>query len=272
MKILDKAARLEKALLDRLGSRSDIVRHPLELVRAVLDDIEHACEPGGRGVRVFPYTDVTVWVAAPGGHQRATAEAVFAEPPGLEQRVRDRLRQRGCRTANSVRVSLKFADRPAENWIDREYQIEYRRRPEPHGSRTRTARKTERYELSISVLAGSASKQRHTFSADRINIGRLLDVVDRQHRLIRQNQVAFLDGGDDISQSVSRAHAHIHFDPNTGEARLHDDGSTHGTRIVRGGRTIDVPHGSSRGVRLREGDEIQLGQARLRVETRPRSR
>jgi hypothetical protein len=45
---------------------------------------------------------------------------------------------------------------------------------------------------------------------------------------------------------------------------LHDDGSEHGTGIVREGRTVPVPRGA-RGVRLFSGDEIVLGEARVRV-------
>jgi hypothetical protein len=45
---------------------------------------------------------------------------------------------------------------------------------------------------------------------------------------------------------------------------VYDDGSEHGTGIVRHGRTLAVPRGA-RGVRLESGDEIVLGEARLRV-------
>jgi hypothetical protein len=49
-----------------------------------------------------------------------------------------------------------------------------------------------------------------------------------------------------------------------GELRLFDDRSAHGTSIVRNGKTISVPAGS-KGVRLQSGDEVVLGDARLRV-------
>ena len=67
-----------------------------------------------------------------------------------------------------------------------------------------------------------------------------------------------------MNQSVSRRHAHITYDSQSGHYRLHDDGSAHGTSIVRNGRTVTVP-GGSHGVRLRNGDEIVLGEARLKV-------
>jgi hypothetical protein len=62
---------------------------------------------------------------------------------------------------------------------------------------------------------------------------------------------------------VSRQHAHIASD-RPGDVRIYDDGSAHGTSVVRSGRTIPVPPGS-RGVRLRSGDGILIGEARLEV-------
>ena len=264
MKILDKAARLEKALLDRIGRRTDIARHPIELYRAILDDIEDASEPGARGTRIFPYTDVAVSIATSDPHQRATAEAVFAEPPSLEERVRTRLRQSGCKDAERVSVSYQLVDGAGDEWAERDSRIEFRRQPARSQKRPAKPRASEPRELHLVVLAGAAARARYTLSDARINLGRLADVLDRQQRIVRQNHVAFADADDDVSQSVSRTHAHIRFDAATGEARLYDDGSTHGTRVVRDGRTLDVPRGG-RGLTLRDHDELVLGRARIRV-------
>jgi hypothetical protein len=268
MKILDKAAKLEKALLDRLARRTDIVRHPIEIYRAILDEIEDAAEPGARGARVFPYTAVTVTIPTIDAHQRATAEAVFSEPPSLEARIRSRLQSTGCRNVDGVSATVRFVDGAAEAWTGRAYDIEFRRAGPPKAARkTAKAAADESHELHLTVVAGSAAKSRYSFKLPRINLGRLHDVLDRQHRIVRQNQVAFADGDDDVSQSVSRAHAHLSFDVTSGEAVLHDDGSTHGTRVVRAGRTIVVPR-SGRGLKLRDGDDVLLGQARVRLEVR----
>jgi pSer/pThr/pTyr-binding forkhead associated (FHA) protein len=76
--------------------------------------------------------------------------------------------------------------------------------------------------------------------------------------------VAFLERSGDANQTVSRRHAHIAYEPAGRCFRLHDDGSEHGTGVVRLGRTVAVPRGT-RGVRLESGDEIVLGDARVRV-------
>ncbi|HUE85444.1 MAG TPA: FHA domain-containing protein [Vicinamibacterales bacterium] len=271
MKILDKAAKLEKALLTRLSRRTDIRRHPIELYQDILDEIEDASEAGARGARIFPYNAITVSMPTIDAHHRATAEAVFAEAPSLEERVRARLRHGGCAGVDGLAVAVKFVDGTSDQWSGREYHIEYRRRATPRPpSRAVKARTVADRELHVVVIAGTAAKSRYSFTASRINLGRLADVLDRHQHIVRQNQVAFVDD-DGVSQSVSRTHAHIRFDAATGEARLHDDGSTHGTRVVRGGRTLNVPRGG-RGLTLGDGDEVLLGQARLRVELRPARR
>jgi pSer/pThr/pTyr-binding forkhead associated (FHA) protein len=76
--------------------------------------------------------------------------------------------------------------------------------------------------------------------------------------------VVFKDGDGTVNDTVSRRHAHIDYHDATGDFRISDDRSAHGTSIVRNGTTIPV-HVSSRGVRLQTGDEIVLGEARLRV-------
>jgi pSer/pThr/pTyr-binding forkhead associated (FHA) protein len=82
--------------------------------------------------------------------------------------------------------------------------------------------------------------------------------------MIRTNHVAFADEGSGVNETVSRCHAHVEYHHSSGDYRVYDDRSAHGTGVVRHGRTILVSPGS-RGVRLLTGDEIVLGEARLRV-------
>jgi pSer/pThr/pTyr-binding forkhead associated (FHA) protein len=105
----------------------------------------------------------------------------------------------------------------------------------------------------------------HGSHRDRAAIGqRCAEVRDNQNRLVRTNHVAFTDGASGINETVSRCHAHIEYTESTSAYRIADDRSTHGTAIVRSGKTIPVP-AATRGVRLQSGDEVGLGEARLRV-------
>jgi hypothetical protein len=78
--------------------------------------------------------------------------------------------------------------------------------------------------------------------------------------------VVFLDNGDDINSTVGRAHARIWFDFEKNEFFIMDEVSRFGTIIMRENRSIDVPAGNPRGIRLRSGDAIYCGQACLRFE------
>jgi pSer/pThr/pTyr-binding forkhead associated (FHA) protein len=118
--------------------------------------------------------------------------------------------------------------------------------------------------VDVAVLKGTAERRNYSFASTRIEIGRCSEVRDSGHRLIRTNHIAFTEAAADANLTVSRQHAHIACDAATGHVRLYDDGSSDGTGIVRDGRTVPVPRGS-RGVRLRSGDEIALGEARLRI-------
>jgi len=109
-----------------------------------------------------------------------------------------------------------------------------------------------------------AERRTYTFTGGRIDIGRRAEVLDQQQRLIRRNHIAFVEGDADANRTVSRRHAHIAFIPTSREYRLRDDGSARGTAVLRNGRTIRVPEGA-RGIRLESGDEIALGEARLKV-------
>ena len=95
----------------------------------------------------------------------------------------------------------------------------------------------------------------------RIHFGRLPEVLDDRRRPVRRNDVVVDDS------TVSRAHAHIEWDAETGEYRVFDDGSSYGTSVLHEGKLINVAAGGGRGIRLQPGDELYLGQARLKVDT-----
>ena len=105
-----------------------------------------------------------------------------------------------------------------------------------------------------------------TFTKTRINIGRMGEVKDDQHRPVRRNDVIFDDVEDQPNATVSRAHAHVQFEPATEEFRIFDDQSAYGTGVFHEGQLTKVPPGTGRGLRLVSGDEIYFGQARVQFE------
>ena len=103
-----------------------------------------------------------------------------------------------------------------------------------------------------------------TLERARTNIGRMPELTDADHRVVRRNDVVFEEGADEANATVSRKHAHVRLDGT--DYRLCDDGSEFGTRVFRDGRSIEVPSGDRRGEKLRSGDEDYLGRACLSFE------
>jgi hypothetical protein len=270
MDLLGRARRLESRIAGTFDqaakglarSARSAPREPLEIVHAIVDAVEQEIQPIGRGTRAFPFNRIALSVLAPSREARGRLEAVFAGPAPLHARILERLRSAGC-AASDVELTVAYADRAGGTWRTPEFDLEFaREEPLPAEPEQNGAAHLPR--IDVVVLRGTTDRRSYSFAAARIELGRCAEVRDSRHRLIRTNHVAFTDGADDANLTVSRQHAHIACDAAAGEVRLYDDGSGDGTGIVRDGRTVSVPRGS-RGVRLRSGDEIALGEARLRI-------
>jgi FHA domain-containing protein len=264
--ILDKARTLEGRISRALSRAAEDasgrqVREPLEIVHGILDAVERQVQPGSRGARLFPFNQVTVSVAAPSRDARARLEAVFAAAPSLHDRIVDRLRSARCDVAD-LQIEVAFPGRAARHWDHPQFHVAFDR-VAPVVAATPAVDAT-RARIEITVLRGAAERRSYAFTLSRIDFGRGIEVRDDRQRLLRTNHVAFVEGAAGVNQTISRRHAHITVDPSSGEHRLHDDRSAQGTGILRGGRTVPVPPGT-RGVRLSSGDEIVLGEARVRV-------
>ena len=267
MDLLRKARDLEARLAGRLdrtvgGLVRSGAREPLEIVHAIVEAAQAEIQSSGRGRRVFPFNAITVTILAPSRDVRARFDAVFADGPPLRDRIVTRLGSASCHV-DDLDVAVDYEGRPRKGWRSPEFDIEFARVPRPERQVPEADSMPPRVE--VTVVHGTAERRTYTLPAStRIDLGRCADVRDSRHRLIRTNHVAFLERAGDVNQSVSRRHAHISYEPAARCFRLHDDGSEHGTGVVRHGRTLAVPRGA-RGVRLESGDEIVLGEARLRV-------
>jgi hypothetical protein len=264
MDILAKARTLESRLarsVDRAAARLLPVsgREPLEIVHAVIEAVDREVQPAGRGRHLFPFNRIRVFVLAPSRQTKARLEAVFGSEPTLLQRIASRLEAAGC-APNDLAVDVSCVAEPADGWEAPDLHIEFERLLPA----APTARLSAPGSIELMVVSGIAGQPQYAFAQSRIDLGRCAEVRDRRNRLLRTNHVAFEDRADRPNQTVSRRHAHVICESATGEFRIYDDGSEQGTGIVRSGRTIAIPPGA-RGVRLQPGDEILLGQARVRV-------
>jgi pSer/pThr/pTyr-binding forkhead associated (FHA) protein len=267
MGLLDKARLLEsrisrvltRAAEDAVGSSE---REPLEIAHAIVDAVEREIQPGGRGARIFPFNRVAVSVLALSPDERARLEAIFAAGPSLRERVVGRLQSAGCDVAD-LHLAVTCVGRPGRNWSHPQFHVAFGRIAATDAAAPAPA-EAKPARIDVTVVHGAAERRSYSFATSRIDLGRGAEVRDSRHRLLRANNVVFVEGSAGVNQTVSRRHAHIAVDPESGDVRLQDDHSVHGTGIVRSGRTISVPTGS-RGVRLHTGDEIVLGEARVRI-------
>lgn len=260
-KLERKIARSVEAVVGEFAGRP--APEPLEIVHAVVDRAEQQVQEAGRGRRVFPFNRVKVHllVSPQDKGARARFAAVADGPPTLAERLQSKLQSAGCRS-EALEVEIAYTARAGANWENPEFHVEFARLPAAPPPVAAAPAPPAR--LKLLVLNGKAARRAYAFTGGRIDIGRRAEVIDARQRIVRTNDVAFDEEGPDANRTVSRRHAHVIYQEGSGEYRLWDDRSAHGTSLVRRGRTIPVP-GASRGVRLEPDDEIVLGQARLKV-------
>jgi len=253
MKSLEELDRWIASKVRRLAS--DVSGAPrskelLEIRRDILEDVRGHVEPKGAGKCIFPYNEISIRLEADDDARRQLNEAAFAGDDTLEHDIRELLAEAGCTIPRNLRVAI---DINAAS-----FGVAYHNRKsnaEPVAAATRPPAK-------LIVTRGSAEPPEYVLASNRVNIGRLKEVVGEKEGLRRRNDVAF----DASETTVSREHAYIRYDSGSGKFRICDDHSARGISIFRDGRRIGVPRASHRGVQLETGDEIHFGDARIRFE------
>ncbi len=162
--------------------------------------------------------------------------------PGFADDVKLAIAERGVKVpALDVQVEVKVEAAASP------YRVSYQRSAAPS---PKTA--LPRPQARLVVLQGQTDVKELTIDRDLLYIGRLKDVMNSKTGLERQNQLAF----DAAEATVSRKHARLEYDPDSGKFRLFNDPEQ--TSISRDGRGI--PCDATRGLQLRSGDELILGK------------
>ena len=221
----------------------------LLLHRAILAEVEGKVQIVARGRRVFPFARVVVTLVAAEAERRTILQAAFGERLGAD--IRAGLEGSQCELPRGFSVEVRTAE-AGLSAFDIEYSVE--------PVKTQAVATTGR----VILVKGKTESPEYPLERARTNIGRMTELTDADHRVVRRNDVVFEEGADEANATVSRKHAHIRLE--AGDYRLCDDGSEFGTRVFRDGRPIEVPAGDRRGEKLRPGDEIYLGRACLRFE------
>jgi hypothetical protein len=238
-------------------------REAIELYRDALDQIGARATAGKRGDRVFPFDVVRVELRALDAERKSLLEALF-EPGQMVEDIRAALAGERVTAPANLAVSIHY---PPDAAVEMRVICEKTAPVEaPPVEAAAPAPQFPLIPVLVRTLAGVSSAPEYVADRLRVNIGREQDVVDAMGRAVRRNDLYFPEGGDEANATVSRSHAHLRFDGTSGEWRIYDDGSTLGTSIFRDGKRIEVPGHGPRGVMLLPGDEIYLGQARVRLE------
>ncbi len=271
MGIFEKLQKVEKKIQRLIEGQfgEEAAREPLEVRRKILEEIEEKIRSVG-GKRVFPFNGLVIHLLGSDPDSHAVWQAAFIDTHQIEDDVRHLLDESKCEAPPDLQVTVRVAGEatPELGRIDKKgFHIQYSRRvprekkkiaPAPHAH--------------LRVIRGKARRKRCPVGFPQTNIGRLREVLDSSGRVIRRNDLAFLDVDDETNATVSRAHAHIRFERESGDFRVSDDGSAHGTHLMRDGRFIEVPSGARRGVKLHSGDLIHLGRASVQFEIKSKPR
>jgi len=240
--------RVEKGVDDKLRklfSAQGAQPEMLEVYRGIIDEAVSKVQILPRGKRSFPFNHLSVSVRA---DAHIGAEEMLAD-------LKLALRESRCEPPRDLEVELISSDDPGP----RGFRIAYE-------NRKRDKQVAKMPQASLRVLKGTAARDVFPLEKPHVNVGRLADVFDDQQRMIRRNDIDFTEMESSENATVSRAHAHIRFDAQSGEFRLFDDGSSYGTSVFRDGKLLHAPGQTSRGLALRHGDDIYFGQAHARFE------
>jgi hypothetical protein len=263
MKFWDRILQTEHGMRKRVENAfgKESTPTPLEIRREVLEQVE-ARIAIDKGKKLFLYEKIEIHIHPETEALRDVFETAFLRDKSLEMEIHRRLREEEIQQAGNLEITVQVhepvdssqAGRPSQDLL----QLNFIKMAGP--------RERELPELTLQIIKGSVEQAIYRMKQERVLIGRLSEVTDQEGRMVRKNDVVFLDNGDDINSTVGRIHARIWFDSEKQEFRIMDESSRYGTRVVREGRSIEVPGGNSRGIRLKSGDQIYFGQACVRFE------
>ena len=251
MKPLDKLEQMLGSAFRKIPAGGSQAWEPIEIRRAIIREITEHVQPKGGGEYIFPFAEAAVEIFARDATEQQTFETLL-DSAELTEELRSQLRARGCKVDN-VTVLIDVVQTEVNDGTAEPFRIEYRRKRVEHPSARPAAR--------LVVLQGSASEKELVIDRDLVYVGRLNEVKSKAGGLERRNDLAFAD----TETTVSRKHAWLRYHPIEGKFRVYNDPACSlGTQVFRDGRIIVCD--STRGVQLRSGDEIHLGNAQIRFE------
>jgi hypothetical protein len=256
--ILQKAERnIRKCTESTFGDET--IQKQLEVRRQILEQVESRIIREAAG-KFFPYERISIRFYPPSKELQEGFRISCLQDDSLKADILLTLQESRARSLENLAifVDLEQSVDPGHRDSVVHYEMEFVK-PDPSSSR-------EVPKVKFVVSRGVAEHPEYCMCKEHILIGRSLEVIDREGRVIRKNDLVFSDNGEDVNSTVAYAHARIWWDYSNQEFLIMDEVSRYGTCIVRGDRSLEVPAGNPCGIRLQSGDEIYCGQACLHFE------
>jgi hypothetical protein len=233
--------------------------NPLAVRRDVLNQLEakFIIDPTGKSL---PFGRIVVRLQPQTAKQHAALEEAFVREDALKKHILQTLQDLRiqCPKEFDARVELQEVSEPEGTPPRAPFEIDF--------VKLHVLRLEEVPETKLWVIRGAAEQSEYQMKKDRILVGRAAEVLDREGRIVRKNDIVFLENEDEIDSSVGSVHARIWYDYEKREFWIMDEGSRYGTRVLRGGLVIEVPGEDPAGVQLRSGDDLYFGQAGIHFE------
>jgi pSer/pThr/pTyr-binding forkhead associated (FHA) protein len=266
MAISDVIEKLGRVMFEAPFGANRIAKDAPEMaeIRLAVLDAAKAKSHRVNGRHVFPYNFVRIQLLGIPEEQAAVFRSEFLANYFAEE-LRAGLSRSNYRFPEDLRIEISPVPRlpeQGEQWLRVETELRQEKPVEPPVRARRAAK--------LVVTNGKANLSELVLEKTRTNIGRTAEIYSAAGPL-RRNDLAFTEENP-INQTVSREHAHIVYSQKSGEYRIFNDRAYRGDAncglwIVRDGLSQPV-HRSSRGVLLKPGDEIHLGTAVLRFQSR----
>ena len=170
--------------------------------RAILAEIQTKIETLARGRRLFPFATVVVTIVSPDANRRAMLETAFGER--LEADVREALQAAACEIPRDFSLEVRTTETGS-----RPFEIDYAVAP---AKAVQPAQVEPAKAVRLIVTKGKTERPEYELRGQRMNIGRMAELTDSEHRVVRRNAIVFEEGADEASATVSRKHAHIRFE------------------------------------------------------------
>ncbi|MEJ2108644.1 MAG: FHA domain-containing protein [Acidobacteriota bacterium] len=213
-----------------------------------------------KGKKCFPYKRIDIRLYPPTKQSAEKLRADLIENSSVKADIAATMRYRNVEVPPDLRISLELDSAHIPSGTKRAhpsiFELNLSEPVKNTGPRIP--------ELHLEISRGEALQRIYRLAKERLLIGCIPEVQDKEGRLVRKNNIVFPHEKSEVNTTVSNMHARIWYDPDMLEFRIMDESSRYGTRLVREGHTIEVPAENLRGIGLRSGDEVYFGQAGMR--------